>query len=201
MGRNPSLRVLIPSQSHSSEPKCWKEKKNEPISGHLTCWGKGEAFLSHCQNEVRGQSWFCFPHQLRWICGRRTSPGHEVWRDIDYFRISRPGTFPMACHGRHWPSLCKDLGIKIKLQAWGCGDPFMLKCRKKNICRRCPAGQWRQNWGKTQEWGVSSHSWLPLCSASGYVSAPLFTSQGGGQIWLYSLSLPGEEGNAPMHYI
>lgn len=111
-----------------------------PFQGNLACWGEGEEFLSHCQHEVRGQSWFCFPPQLRWICGRRTSPGHEVWRDIDYFRILRPGTFPTACHDRHWPRLCKDLGIKKKYSRtvvvmvhsyWKAGKKYLLKmpCR------------------------------------------------------------------------
>lgn len=96
--------------------------------------------------------------------GRRMSPGHEVWGDIGYIRISRPGTFPTACNGTQWSSLCKDLGIQKTLQDWGCGDPFILKCREKIAT---DTGQWSQNWGKTQEWGMSSHSWLPLCSASG----------------------------------
>lgn len=192
-----SLGVLIPSQGHPSEPKCWKKPPSESISrqSYLLGWGGSISSISHCQHEVRGQSWFFFPPEVDFWHNNKpwtwSMKGYRLFQDIEIWY------FP---HVRQWPRLCKDLEIKKILQDWGCDGSFILKCRK-NIYWRCPASQWSQDWGNTQEWGVSSHSWLPLCSASGSASAPLFTAQEGGQSWLYSPSLPREEGNAPMHYI
>lgn len=63
------------------------------------------------------------PPQLRRVWGRGMSPGHENTsqniKGYSLFQGIKAWHFPqkISHHGRQWPRLCKDLGIK-KIQYW-----------------------------------------------------------------------------------
>lgn len=127
----------------------------------------------------------------------------KTQKDTSYSRISRPGTFHRRWPSRQWPTLFEDLGtIKNEpgLRSWW---SVQSEVQERNIYLMMPNWQLKANL-ESQQWVVSSHSWLPLCLASRGSLAPLClaaTVQGERKRWLHSLSLPEEERNAPLQYM